>query len=133
MFGKVFARCASSRQPRCSEALRGLVSIRLWVRIPILTAFVPVRIGILTHTEKKINPNGVLWTVMLEDDSVQVDFANGQAVLNADIDVQDYTKETNALALTGAIPDEAFARMTDISDEIVAHVPNAGNLFNHYP
>jgi aryl-alcohol dehydrogenase-like predicted oxidoreductase len=41
--------------------------------------------------------------------------------------------EANALALTGAIPAEAFARMTDISDEIVAHVPNAGNLFNHYP
>jgi len=41
---------------------------------------------------------------MLEDDSVQVDFANGQAVLNADIDVQDYTKETNALALGGAVP-----------------------------
>jgi myo-inositol catabolism protein IolS len=41
--------------------------------------------------------------------------------------------EANARALTGAIPDEVFNRMTAISDEIVAHVPNAGNLFNHYP
>jgi myo-inositol catabolism protein IolS len=41
--------------------------------------------------------------------------------------------EGNALALAGAIPRDAFERMTAISDEIVAHVPNAGNLFNHYP
>lgn len=41
--------------------------------------------------------------------------------------------EANAQALTGAIPDDVFERMTAISDEIVAHVPNAGNLFNHYP
>ncbi len=41
--------------------------------------------------------------------------------------------EANAQALAGAIPDEVFERMTAISDEIVAHVPNAGNLFNHFP
>jgi myo-inositol catabolism protein IolS len=36
----------------------------------------------------------------------------------------------NTEALAGSIPAEVFARMTAISDEIVAHVPNAGNLFN---
>jgi len=41
--------------------------------------------------------------------------------------------EANAQALAGAIPDSVFDRMTAISDEIVKHVPNAGNLFNHYP
>lgn len=41
--------------------------------------------------------------------------------------------EANLGALSGTIPDEAFERMTAISDEIVAHVPNAGNLFNHFP
>jgi myo-inositol catabolism protein IolS len=41
--------------------------------------------------------------------------------------------EANALALAGTIPIDVFARMTEISDEIVAHVPDAGNLFNHYP
>ena len=39
----------------------------------------------------------------------------------------------NAQALAGAIPEAALARMTAISDEIVKHVPNVGNLFNHYP
>lgn len=41
--------------------------------------------------------------------------------------------EANAQALTGTIADEVFARMTAISDEIVAHVPDAGNLFDHHP
>ena len=41
--------------------------------------------------------------------------------------------EANAQALAGAIPSAAFERMTAISDEIVKHVPNVGNLFNHYP
>ena len=41
--------------------------------------------------------------------------------------------EANAQALAGTIPAAAFARMTAISDEIVKHVPNVGNLFNHYP
>lgn len=41
--------------------------------------------------------------------------------------------EANARALSGAIPDDAFDRMTAISDEIVGHVPNEGNLFNHHP
>ncbi len=41
--------------------------------------------------------------------------------------------EANVQALAGVIPDSVFDRMTAISDEIVAHVPNVGNLFNHYP
>jgi aryl-alcohol dehydrogenase-like predicted oxidoreductase len=41
--------------------------------------------------------------------------------------------EANFGALSGAIPAEVFARMTTISDEIVAHVPDEGNLFNHHP
>ncbi len=39
----------------------------------------------------------------------------------------------NAAALVPAIPASAFAAMTAISDAIAAHVPDAGNLFNHYP
>jgi aryl-alcohol dehydrogenase-like predicted oxidoreductase len=41
--------------------------------------------------------------------------------------------EANFRALEGKIPADAIDRMTAISDEIVAHVPNAGNLFNHFP
>ncbi|MDQ0474746.1 aldo/keto reductase [Labrys wisconsinensis] len=41
--------------------------------------------------------------------------------------------EANAAALSGAIPSSVFERMTAISDEIVRHVPNEGNLFNHHP
>jgi myo-inositol catabolism protein IolS len=39
----------------------------------------------------------------------------------------------NTAALVPAIPAGAFAAMTAISDAIAAHVPDAGNLFNHYP
>ncbi len=41
--------------------------------------------------------------------------------------------DANVQALAGAIPTEVFDRMTAISDEIVRHVPNEGNLFNHHP
>ena len=41
--------------------------------------------------------------------------------------------EANVQALAGAIPPDVFDRMTAISDEIVRHVPNEGNLFNHHP
>lgn len=41
--------------------------------------------------------------------------------------------EANVQALAGAIPPQVFDRMTAISDEIVRHVPNEGNLFNHHP
>ena len=39
----------------------------------------------------------------------------------------------NLAALTPAIPPGTYTAMTAISDEITAHVPDAGNLFNHYP
>lgn len=39
----------------------------------------------------------------------------------------------NAAALEPAISVDVFARLTAISDEIKSHVPDAGNLFNHYP
>ena len=39
----------------------------------------------------------------------------------------------NVAALAPAIPAGAYAAMTVISDEIAAHVPDIGNLFNHYP
>lgn len=39
----------------------------------------------------------------------------------------------NVAALEPTIPAEMFGRLTAISDEIMAHVPDAGNLFNHYP
>lgn len=39
----------------------------------------------------------------------------------------------NVAALEGEISAEIFARVTAISDEIVKHVPNEGNLFNHHP
>ena len=39
----------------------------------------------------------------------------------------------NVAALAPAIPPAAFAAMTAISDDIAAHVPDVGNLFNHYP
>ena len=41
--------------------------------------------------------------------------------------------EANAGALAGDIAPEIFARMTAISDEIVKHVPDEGNLFDHHP
>lgn len=39
----------------------------------------------------------------------------------------------NTAALEPAIATEVFAALTDISTEIMSHVPDAGNLFNHYP
>jgi myo-inositol catabolism protein IolS len=36
-------------------------------------------------------------------------------------------------ALEGSIPPGFMARMTQISDEIARHVPDAGNLFDYYP
>jgi myo-inositol catabolism protein IolS len=41
--------------------------------------------------------------------------------------------EANVAALSGEIPDDVFDRMTAVSDEIMRHVPDEGNLFNHYP
>jgi aryl-alcohol dehydrogenase-like predicted oxidoreductase len=39
----------------------------------------------------------------------------------------------NVAALEPTIPAGVFAQLTAISDEIMAHVPDAGNVFNHYP
>jgi len=41
--------------------------------------------------------------------------------------------EQSATALAGTIPNNVFDRLTDISDAIMLHVPDAGNLFNYYP
>lgn len=41
--------------------------------------------------------------------------------------------EANLASLAPAIPASAFAAATAISDEIAVHVPDVGNLFNHYP
>jgi aryl-alcohol dehydrogenase-like predicted oxidoreductase len=40
---------------------------------------------------------------------------------------------SNAAALEAAIPAAAFDELAEISDAIMAHIPDAGNLFNHYP
>jgi myo-inositol catabolism protein IolS len=40
---------------------------------------------------------------------------------------------SNAAALSATIPASAYETLTAISDEIMAHIPDAGNLFNHYP
>lgn len=39
----------------------------------------------------------------------------------------------NAAALEPEISADAFTRLTAISNKIMSHVPDAGNLFNHYP
>ena len=39
----------------------------------------------------------------------------------------------NAAAMEGDLPEGTLARMTDISDEVIRHVPDAGNLFRYYP
>ena len=39
----------------------------------------------------------------------------------------------NATALEATIPATAFEELTAMSDAIMAHIPDAGNLFNHYP
>ncbi|MEZ4860366.1 MAG: aldo/keto reductase [Caldilineaceae bacterium] len=39
----------------------------------------------------------------------------------------------NAAALAGDIPQSIFDRMTAISDAVMAHIPNTGNPYRHYP
>jgi myo-inositol catabolism protein IolS len=39
----------------------------------------------------------------------------------------------NAEALVGDIPTETFQRMTAISDQVMKHVPNTGNVYLFYP
>jgi aryl-alcohol dehydrogenase-like predicted oxidoreductase len=39
----------------------------------------------------------------------------------------------NAEALVGDIPTEVFQRMTAISDQVIKHIPNTGNVYLYYP
>ena len=39
----------------------------------------------------------------------------------------------NVAILAPSIPAHAVERMTAISDGTTAHIPDVGNLFNHYP
>jgi myo-inositol catabolism protein IolS len=39
----------------------------------------------------------------------------------------------NAQALVGEVPGELFERMTAISDTVMQHIPNTGNLYRYYP
>lgn len=39
----------------------------------------------------------------------------------------------NAAALAGEIPQAIFDQMTAISDEVMAHIPDTGNPYRHYP
>jgi aryl-alcohol dehydrogenase-like predicted oxidoreductase len=39
----------------------------------------------------------------------------------------------NAAALAGAIPQTIFDQMTTISDAVMAHIPDTGNPYRHYP
>jgi myo-inositol catabolism protein IolS len=39
----------------------------------------------------------------------------------------------NVATLGPSIPTATFAKMTAISDALAQHVPDVGNLFNHYP
>lgn len=41
--------------------------------------------------------------------------------------------QENAAALEGDIPAEVFARMTEISAEVMRHIPDVGNIFQFYP
>ncbi len=38
-----------------------------------------------------------------------------------------------AAALDGEIPDSVFARLTEISDQVMQHIPNTGNVYRYYP
>lgn len=39
----------------------------------------------------------------------------------------------NAAALTGDIPAEIFQRLTDISNQVIQHIPDTGNVYLYYP
>jgi aryl-alcohol dehydrogenase-like predicted oxidoreductase len=41
--------------------------------------------------------------------------------------------EQNVQAMAGDIPPDIFARMTEISDQVVAHIPDVGNMYRYYP
>jgi aryl-alcohol dehydrogenase-like predicted oxidoreductase len=39
----------------------------------------------------------------------------------------------NAAALDGDLAPEVFARLTAISEEVMSHIPDVGNIFRFYP
>lgn len=39
----------------------------------------------------------------------------------------------NAAALEGVVPEDIFTRMTAITDEVMSHIPDVGNIFRFYP
>jgi aryl-alcohol dehydrogenase-like predicted oxidoreductase len=39
----------------------------------------------------------------------------------------------NAEALDGDIPSSVFERMTAISDQVMQHIPDTGNVYLYYP
>jgi aryl-alcohol dehydrogenase-like predicted oxidoreductase len=39
----------------------------------------------------------------------------------------------NAAAVEGEIPTSVFERMTAVSDDVIKHVPDTGNIFRYYP
>ena len=41
--------------------------------------------------------------------------------------------ECNVEALAGDIPPEIFERMTEISDAVIQHIPDTGNMYRYYP
>jgi len=41
--------------------------------------------------------------------------------------------EHNSAALSGDIPDHIFDRMSEISDNVIAKMPNSGNMYRYYP
>jgi aryl-alcohol dehydrogenase-like predicted oxidoreductase len=41
--------------------------------------------------------------------------------------------EDNIAALTGDIPAGIFEQMTEISDAVIQHIPDIGNMYRHYP
>jgi myo-inositol catabolism protein IolS len=41
--------------------------------------------------------------------------------------------ECNVEALTGDIPPEIFERMSEISDAVIQHIPDTGNMYRYYP
>jgi aryl-alcohol dehydrogenase-like predicted oxidoreductase len=41
--------------------------------------------------------------------------------------------EDNAAALAGALPESIFARMTAVSDRVIALLPDTGNVYRYYP
>jgi aryl-alcohol dehydrogenase-like predicted oxidoreductase len=46
---------------------------------------------------------------------------------------QDRQMRDNAAALEGEVPEDIFIRMSAITDEVMLHIPDVGNIFRFYP